>query len=54
VVELFLLIIDTTRSAVRSRNDLILENLLLRQQLKVALRPRRGLSLRGVTGSFGF
>jgi len=30
VLELFLLIIGTTRSAVRRRNDLIPENLLLR------------------------
>ena len=34
-----------TRSAVRGRNDLILENLLLRHQLQVALRPSRRLSL---------
>src|SRR6266852_3457482 len=45
VLELLSLIIGTTRSAVRGRNDLILENLLLRQQLQVALRPRRHLSL---------
>ncbi len=45
VLELLSLIIGTTRSAVRGRNDLILENLLLRQQLQVALRPRRRLSL---------
>jgi putative transposase len=45
VPEFLSLIIGTTRSAVRRRNDLILENLLLRQQLQVALRPRRRLSL---------
>jgi len=45
VLELLSLIIGTTRSAVRGRNDLILENLLLRQQLQVTLRPRRRLSL---------
>ena len=37
--------IRTIRSAVRRRDDLILENLLLRQQLRVALRLRRRLSL---------
>jgi hypothetical protein len=45
MLELLSLIIGTARSAVRGRNDLILENLLLRQQLQVALRPRRRLSL---------
>jgi hypothetical protein len=45
VLELLSLIIAATRSAVRGRNELILENLLLRQQLQVALRPRRRLSL---------
>ncbi len=45
VLELLSLIIGTTRSAVSGRNDLILENLLLRHQLHVALRPRRRLSL---------
>jgi len=45
VSEFLSLIIGTIRSAVRGRNDLILENLLLRQQLQVALRPRRRLSL---------
>ena len=43
--EFLSLIIGTTRSAVRGRKDLVLENLLLRQQLQVALRPRRRLSL---------
>jgi putative transposase len=45
MLELLSLIIGTTRSAVRGRKDLIVENLLLRQQLQVALRPRRRLSL---------
>src|SRR5712691_7789062 len=45
MLELLSLIVGTTRSAVGGRNDLILENLLLRQQLQVALRPRRRLSL---------
>lgn len=44
--ELLSLVIRTTRSAIRRRNDLILENLLLRQQLQVALRPNHRLSLR--------
>src|SRR5712692_778199 len=43
--EFLSLIVGTTRSAVRGRKDLVLENLLLRQQLQVALRPRRRLSL---------
>ena len=45
MLEFLSLIIGTTRAAVRGRNHLILENLLLRQQLQVALRPRRRLSL---------
>jgi hypothetical protein len=45
MLEVLSLIIGTTRAAVRGRKELILENLLLRQQLQVALRPRRILSL---------
>ncbi len=44
--ELLLLVIQTAGAAIRRRNDLILENLLLRHQLQVALRPKRRLSLR--------
>jgi transposase InsO family protein len=44
--ELLSLVTQTARAAVRRRNDLILENLLLRHQLQVALRPKRRLSLR--------
>jgi putative transposase len=44
--ELLSLVIQTARAAVSRRNDLILENLLLRHQLQVALRPKRRLSLR--------
>ena len=44
--ELLSLVIHTARAAVRGRNDLILENLLLRHQLQVALRPERRLPLR--------
>jgi hypothetical protein len=54
MLELLSLIIGTTRSAVRGRNDLILENLLLRQQLQVVLRPRRCLSLQPRDRLFGF
>lgn len=43
--EVLCLLLHTARSAVRRRNDLILENLVLRQQLQVALRPRRRVSL---------
>ncbi len=44
--ELLSLLIHAARAAVRGRNELILENLLLRHQLQVALRPKRRLSLR--------
>jgi len=44
--ELLSLVIQTARAAVSRRNDLILENLLLRHQLRVALRPKRWLSPR--------
>ncbi len=44
--ELLSLVIHAARAAVRGRNALILENLLLRHQLQVALRPKRRLSLR--------
>jgi len=40
------LAIPVVRAAVRRRNDLILENLLLHHQLQVALPPKRRLSLR--------
>jgi hypothetical protein len=43
--ELLSLVIHTARAAVRGRNDLILENLLLRHQLQVALRSKRRLAL---------
>ncbi len=43
--ELLSLVIQSVRAFVRRRNDLILENLLLRHQLQVALRPKRRLSL---------
>ena len=43
--ELLSLVIQTARAAVSHRNDLILENLLLRHQLQVALRPKRRPSL---------
>jgi hypothetical protein len=41
MLELFGLLIGTVRVALRGRRELLLENLLLRQQLAVALRPRR-------------
>jgi transposase InsO family protein len=44
--ELLSLLIHAARAAIRGRNELILENLLLRHQLQVALRPKRRLSLR--------
>ncbi len=44
--ELVSVVIHPARAAVRGRNELILENLLLRHQLQVALRPKRRLSLR--------
>jgi putative transposase len=44
--ELLSLVIHAARAAVRGRTQLILENLLLRHQLQVALRPKRRLSLR--------
>jgi hypothetical protein len=44
--ELLSLVSHAARAAIRRRNELILENLLLRQQLQVALRPKRRLSLR--------
>jgi hypothetical protein len=43
--ELLSLVIHAARAAVRGRNELILENRLLRHQLQVALRPKRRLSL---------
>jgi hypothetical protein len=47
VTDLFSLLIHTLASVFRKRSTLILENLLLRQQLQVALRPKRRLRLRG-------
>jgi transposase InsO family protein len=47
VTDLFSLLIHTLASIFRNRHTLILENLLLRQQLQVALRPKRRLRLRG-------
>src|SRR5216683_2687201 len=47
MIDLFHLLICTLASAFRNRSALILENLLLRQQLQVALRPKRRLRLRG-------
>ena len=44
--ELLSLVAQSVRAAVRRRNDPIPENLLLRHQLQVALRPKRRLSLR--------
>lgn len=44
--ELVSLVIRAVRAAVRGRHELIRENLLLRQQLQVALRPKRRLFLR--------
>ncbi len=44
--ELLYLAVRTLYSAFRRRNDLIVENLLLRQQLQVALRPKRRVALR--------
>lgn len=44
--ELLSQVIQTARAAVCRRNELILENLLLRHQLQVALRLKRRLSLR--------
>jgi hypothetical protein len=44
--ELLSLMIQAARAAVSRRNELILENLLLRHQLQVALRSKRRLSLR--------
>jgi hypothetical protein len=43
VFEFLSLIIGTIRSVVRGRKDLVLENLLLRQRLQVALRRTRTL-----------
>jgi transposase InsO family protein len=40
VIELFALLLDLLRASLRSRRDLVLENLLLRHQLAVALRPK--------------
>ncbi len=54
VLELLSLIIGATRSAVRGRNDLILENLLFAGSSR--LRCDRGAASRSsrVTGSLGF
>jgi transposase InsO family protein len=46
VIELLHLAARTLSSAFRRRNDLIVENLLLRQQLQVALRSKRRPALR--------
>jgi hypothetical protein len=51
--ELLSLVIHAARAAVRGRNELILENLLLRHQLQVALRPKRRLSCSGETAFSG-
>ncbi len=47
MTDLFSLLIHTLASIFRNRRSLILENLVLRQQLQVALRPKRRLRLRG-------
>ncbi len=39
MTDLFVLLLQTLASIFQSRSALILENLLLRQQLQVALRP---------------
>jgi len=44
--EFLSLVTQTARASVRRRNDLILENLLLRHQLQLALPSKRRLSLR--------
>jgi hypothetical protein len=44
--ELLSVVIHAARAAVRGRNELLLENLPLRHQLQVALRPKRRLALR--------
>jgi putative transposase len=41
MLELFRLVLGTVRVAFRGRRALVLENLMLRHQLAVALRPRR-------------
>jgi len=41
MLELSELLLATLPSALRSRRHLLLENLLLRRQLQVALRPQR-------------
>ena len=46
MVDLLSLLIRSLASLFRSRTALIVENLLLRQQLQVALRPKRRLRLR--------
>ncbi len=46
MTDLFVLLLHTLASIFRSRSALIFENLLLRQQLQVALRPKRRLPLR--------
>jgi transposase InsO family protein len=46
MMELLRLVLGTVRAAFRGRRELLLENLLLRQQLAVALRPRRRPRLR--------
>lgn len=45
MIELRYVVARAVRAAIPGRNDLILENLLLRQQLQVALRPKRRLPL---------
>jgi putative transposase len=41
MLELLRLVVGTVRAACYCRRTLLLENLLLRQQLAVALRPKR-------------
>jgi hypothetical protein len=41
MVEVFLLLLGTLRAALRSRADLVAENLLLRHQLEILARPGR-------------
>jgi hypothetical protein len=41
MLEYLLLLIDLCRALLRSRSDLVAENLLLRQQLAVLTRPTR-------------
>lgn len=46
MIHLLALLLRTLAASFRNRTDLILENLLLRQQLQVALRPTHRLPLR--------